>query len=185
PFVVANLAPHPDHRMAAADHRAQRDLVPLHQMVDARAANADAPAEIAPVTAPVGLAEHDDIARGRRHIAGEGAEQRGFAGAVGAQDDPVFALRHGPIDAVENRRVTLDVKAVDGDDRWPLAGAARDRGGRGTGGRGRFSWLFFHGALSDASQAMTPCRARKSSIERIHSAGRSIWRKWVVSAIAS
>ena len=52
---------------------------------------ADALAQFAPVGGAVGLGKQFDAAGGGSQIAGQRAEEGGFAGAVGAEDDPVLA----------------------------------------------------------------------------------------------
>ena len=46
-----------------------------------------------------GLAEEGDLAGAGREVAGERLEERGLAAAVGAEDRPVFAGTHLPVDA--------------------------------------------------------------------------------------
>ena len=46
-----------------------------------------------------------NLARARREIAGERAEERSLAGAVRAEDDPVLAALHAPVEPVEDRGV--------------------------------------------------------------------------------
>jgi hypothetical protein len=54
------------------------------------------------VTFAEGLAEELDVAVGGGFVAGEGGEQSGFTGTIGAEDDPVLAGVDTPINAVEN-----------------------------------------------------------------------------------
>ena len=88
------------------------DLLP-----DGRTDEADAHAEFAPVGIAVGLAEQLDLAGARREVAGECAEERSLARAVRAEDDPVLAALHVPIEPVEDERaVAMDDEAADVED---------------------------------------------------------------------
>src|SRR5208282_4136867 len=77
----------------------------------------DTLAQLAPVGLSVDLSEQRKLSGGGRHIAGEGAEQRCFAGAVGAENHPMFAAADRPVEPVKDDRLTLDPQSRNLDDR--------------------------------------------------------------------
>ena len=56
-----------------------------------------------------------DHAAGRVDLRGRDLEERGLAGAVGAEDDPALVLLHRPVDPVEQDRRPVDRASTDAD----------------------------------------------------------------------
>ena len=80
--------------------------------------DADFETEVAPVGLAVALAEEADVAGAGGKVAEERFEERGLAAAVGAEDGPVFAALHAPVEAVKNDGVAAgDAQAGDIEDR--------------------------------------------------------------------
>lgn len=104
-----DTAPDADHGLLAADDDLQGGVLIVDEVGDAGADDADALAEFAPVALAEGFAKKGDLAIGGRHVSGESLEERGLAGAVGTEDDPVLAFVDGPIDGGED----VDGVAVD------------------------------------------------------------------------
>ena len=85
--------------------------------VDRAGDDAEVAAQFAPVGGAVVLAEHGKIAGGGRQEAGERLEKGGFAAAVGAEDGPVFAVAHAPVEVVQDRgAIPGDAEAGDFED---------------------------------------------------------------------
>ena len=118
---AADAAPVVEHGVFSADDD-EAGGVPVGDLLpDGGTDEADALAEFAPVGIAVGLAEQLDLARARREVAGERAEERSLAGAVRAEDDPVLAALHAPVEPVEDERaVAMDDEAADVEDGAPL-----------------------------------------------------------------
>ena len=91
-----------NHGVFSTDDRFERGLGGGHEFVEGAADEANFFAELGPVAFAEGLTEQLDVAVGGGFVAGESGEERGFAGSVGAEDDPVLAGIDAPIDAVEN-----------------------------------------------------------------------------------
>ena len=61
-----------------------------------------------------GFTEQLDGAGGGCFVSGQGSEQGGFAGTVGAEDYPVLAGLNRPVDAIEDHRVApFETEAAD------------------------------------------------------------------------
>ena len=76
-----------------------------------------------PIGFAVALAEQFDLAAGGCEVAGERGEERGFARAVGAEDDPVLAAFHAPVHVAQDAdAIAADVERADVEDGW-LCGA--------------------------------------------------------------
>jgi hypothetical protein len=93
---------------------------------------ADASAESGPIGLAVGLAEELDLAGGWGEVTGEGGEERGFAGAIGAEEHPMLSGENGPMDVLEDGMTP----AGDGQAGEPEHG--NGCGGGGWGGSGCF-----------------------------------------------
>jgi hypothetical protein len=74
----------------------------MNKIRDARADDSYAFSKFSPIASAVLLAENSDLAPGGRHVPDEGLQQGGFAGAIGAKDDPMLAHVHHPVDCIEN-----------------------------------------------------------------------------------
>ena len=113
----SDAAPVVEHGVFSADDDEARGVPVGHLLPDGGTDEADALAEFAPVGIAVGLAEQLDLARARREVAGERAEERSLARAVRAEDDPVLAALHAPVEPVEDERaVAMDDEAADVED---------------------------------------------------------------------
>jgi hypothetical protein len=84
------------------------DLVP-----QAGADEPDRAAYLAPIVRAESGRANPNFAAGGHEVAGQGAEQRGLAGAVGAEDDPVLSALHPPVDFVEDDGFPLHAKLLD------------------------------------------------------------------------
>jgi len=110
-------APVGDHGVATGDDGGEGGFVVGDALADAGADEADAGAEVAPVAFTKGLAEDGDGPARGWEVAGEGAEEGGFAGTVGTEDDPMLAGGDAPSDAVEDADgAALDGELADGED---------------------------------------------------------------------
>ena len=78
-----------------------------------RADDADPFPKLRPVVFAVGVPGDLDGSAGEAVVSGDGVQERGFAGAVGAQDNPVLAWHHFPADVVENGRRFEDREAYE------------------------------------------------------------------------
>ena len=94
-----------DHGVFAADDRFECGLGRGHEFVEGAADETNFFTQFGPMTFAIGLAEELDVAIGGGFVAGDGREQGGFAGTVGAEDRPMLAGIDTPIDAVENDSV--------------------------------------------------------------------------------
>src|SRR5260370_27012375 len=94
--------------MAPADYRVKRRLMTRHHLADARTHNPDPLAQLAPVGPSIGLAQHRNLAGRGRHVAGQRAQKRRLARAVGAEDRPMLPTLDHPVDRAKYQRVALD-----------------------------------------------------------------------------
>jgi len=119
---AGDAAPVVEHGVFSADDD-EAGGVPVGDLLpDGGTDEADALAQFAPVGIAVGLAEQLDLAGAGREVAGERAEERSLAGAVRAEDDPVLAALHAPVEPVEDERaVAMDDEAADVEDGVGLA----------------------------------------------------------------
>ena len=85
--------------VAAADDGLQGGLGGRDAGLERAGDDPELEAEFAPIGFAVAVAEDRDVAGAGREVAEEGFEQSGFAAAVGAQDRPVLAAPHAPIEA--------------------------------------------------------------------------------------
>lgn len=110
--------PQVELRVFAADDGFEGGLVGRHAGLKCAGHEADLEAEVAPVACAVVLAEQLDFAGARGEVAGEGFEEGGFATAVGAEDDPVFAGFHAPRDVTQQGgAVAVDGEILDVEER--------------------------------------------------------------------
>ena len=73
--------------------------------------------QLGPVGIAAGLAEEFDFAGAGREAAGERAEERSLARAVRAEDDPVLAALHAPVEPIQDARaVAMDAEAASVED---------------------------------------------------------------------
>ncbi len=118
--------PEVELRVFAADHRIERHFRKGNRGGERAGHHADVQAEFPPIGGPVAAAEHGEFAVGGGEKTGEGFEEGGLAGAVGAKDDPVFARDDAPINVAENRGVpALYAQAGDFEDGLHRAKIAR------------------------------------------------------------
>src|SRR5581483_1992668 len=105
-FAVRSGYPPPeiDHRVFAADDCLQRRFRVGHQLSNRRTHQADLLAKFAPVGLAITLAEYRNFTRRRHEIPGQGAQQRGLPGPVGAENGPMLAALDPPTDIVQNDR---------------------------------------------------------------------------------
>ena len=95
--------PQVELRVFAADDGFERGFVGRHAGLERTGDEADLQAEIAPVALAVIFTEQLDLAGAGREVTGERFEERGFAAAVGAEDDPVFAALDAPGEVAQQR----------------------------------------------------------------------------------
>src|SRR5271156_2652214 len=114
-----HLAPVANLRIAAADDGFESGLSVFHHLMHARTDQADAGPKLAPIEASIGLAEHANLAGGGRQISSQRAKQRGFSGAVGAENRPMLAALNPPIARFENDGLALDAERGDLDHGGP------------------------------------------------------------------
>ena len=80
--------------------------------------DADFQAQFAPIGLAVAVSEEIDITGAGREVAEEGLEEGSLAAAVGAEDGPVLAALHAPVEAVQNDVVAAgDAQTGDIEDR--------------------------------------------------------------------
>ena len=112
-----------NHGEFAADDGFQGRFVVGNHLANGGTDQADALAQFAPVGGGVSLGEQFDASGGGSEIAGQGAEERCFAGAVGAEDDPMLPLDDFPGYFVENQRLApLHGQVGNGEDRGGWVG---------------------------------------------------------------
>eukprot|EP01031_Cornospumella_fuschlensis_P007159 gene7159-8879_t len=88
--------------VTATDDRLNSGLGSRDAGLERAGDDADFGAEIAPVGFAVAVAEEGDVAGAGGKVAEKGLEEGGLAAAVAAEDDPVFAALHAPVEAVED-----------------------------------------------------------------------------------
>ena len=104
-------------RVASADDGFECGFFERDGGVDRAGDDAEVAAQFAPVGGAVVLAEHGKFAGGGRQESGERLEKGGLAAAVGAEDGPVFAVAHAPLDVVQDRgAIPGDAEAGDFED---------------------------------------------------------------------
>ena len=106
-----DLHPQVELRVFAADDGFESGFVGWNAGLEGAGHEADLEAKVAPVAGAVVLVEQFDLAGARGEVAGEGFEEGGFAAAVGAENDPVFAGFHAPRDVTQQGGAV----AVDGE----------------------------------------------------------------------
>ena len=105
-----DAAPKIDLRVVAGEYDFPRGLIGFDLVAEAGADQADGLPHLAPiVSAEAGRAD-PDFAAGGHEVSGQCAEERGFAGAIGAQNDPVLPALHAPVDLVQNDGLALDAQ---------------------------------------------------------------------------
>ncbi len=107
---ASDAAPVIDHGIFAADDGFEGAFVIGHELADGGADEADVFAEFAPVGPAEAAAEDGDFAGRGHEVTGDGAEEGGFAGAIGAENGPVLAGIDAPVDVRED----MDAPAPDG-----------------------------------------------------------------------
>jgi hypothetical protein len=109
-FRGRDLAPKIDLRFAAGEDDVARGLVGLNLVAEAGTDEADGAPDFAPIVrAEAGRADAH-LAAGGHEVAGQRAEERGFSGAVCAEDDPVLSALHAPVDLVQDDGLALDAE---------------------------------------------------------------------------
>src|SRR5260221_8660400 len=108
---AGDAAPVVDHGVLAADDGFEGAFVISHELADGGADEADVFAEFAPVGPAEAAAKDGDFADGGHEVTGDGAEERGFAGAIGAENGPMLAGIDPPVDVRKN----MDTTAPDGE----------------------------------------------------------------------
>ena len=98
----AGARQHGAHLEILVTRQGRKHLPAFGDLADAEIADA-----VARPAGDVGAAKHDAAARRRLH-AGDGADQRGLAGAIGADDGDDLALRDLERHAVERLRVAIE-----------------------------------------------------------------------------
>jgi hypothetical protein len=92
---------HGTHPQVLAHREARKNLASLGDLADAEIAH-----KMARPAGDILAAEQDSPARRAQH-AGDGADERGFAGAVGAHDGHDRPLLHGQRDTVERPGIAV------------------------------------------------------------------------------
>lgn len=100
----SDFAPKIDHGAFAANHRFQRGLASGNHLADGRADQADPSAQLAPVGSSISLRQQLHFAAARSQVAGQRAQERGFARTIGAENGPMFAGPDVPGNFVKNNR---------------------------------------------------------------------------------
>lgn len=94
--------PEIDHGAAAGGDGEECGFVLGHHLPDGRTDQTNAGTERTPVGFAIGLTEQLEGAPGGHEVSGEGAEEGGLPGAVGAEDDPVLAGIDTPVDILKH-----------------------------------------------------------------------------------
>lgn len=90
-----------DGRVAATGDDFEGRFVVVEPLAQSGTDETDTFPEFGPVRLAVAMTEEFEGAGGRGEVPGEGGEQGGLAGAVGAEDDPVLSRGDGPVDVGE------------------------------------------------------------------------------------
>ena len=103
--VVVLLAPAADHAVRRGDDDVVHALAARDPLGERGAGEADPGPQLEHVDGAEHLLEDPGDARGRVDLRGGDLEQRGLAGAVGAEDHPALVLLDHPVDRVEQHRL--------------------------------------------------------------------------------
>jgi len=94
--------PEINHRKLAGRDGFQRRFVARHHLTNGGTDQSDLLAQFAPVRTAIRFAQYRDFTRSRCEISRQRAQQGGFTGSVGAQENPMLPASHLPGYAVQN-----------------------------------------------------------------------------------
>ncbi len=101
--LVVLLPPPAEHAVRRGDHDVVHPLRARDPLGDGGAGQADPRSQLEDVDGAEHLAEDADHAAGRVDLCGRDLQQRGLAGAVGAEHHPALVLLDRPVDPVDQR----------------------------------------------------------------------------------
>ena len=119
-FIGTGSPPEVDLRFAPGDDYFPGGLIGFDFMAETGTDQTDGTSDIAPIGCTVFRRTDADFPGGGHEVAGQGAEEGGLAGPIGAKDDPMLAALDAPVDPVEDDGAALKAEFFDGKNGWYL-----------------------------------------------------------------